>query len=79
VAAGGAVARPPATPAGAGGLGSGSFNLAAPATANLTGKVEVDFKNAPPGMMVSQARSDSPRVAMNTNVGYRTLGTTGAF
>jgi hypothetical protein len=58
-----------------GALGSGSFNLNAPPTANLNGRLDIDFKNAPPGMQVVQAKSDGPRVAMNTNVGYRTLGT----
>lgn len=79
VAAAGAVGRMPATPAAPGGLGSGSFNLAAPAKASLNGKLEFDFKNAPPGMMVNQVRTDSPGLALNTNVGYRSLGATGAF
>lgn len=74
-----AIARSPLPPATPGALGSGSFNINAPATANLNGKVDIDFKNAPPGMVVTQAKSDGPRVAMNTNVGYRTLGTEGAF
>lgn len=79
VAAAGAVGRMPAPPAAPGGLGSGSFNLAAPAKASLNGKLEFDFKNAPPGMMVNQVRTDSPGLALNTNVGFRTVGTTGAF
>ncbi len=70
-------ANMPATAPGA--LGSGSFNINAPATASLNGKVDIDFKNAPPGMMVTQAKADGPRVALNTNVGYRTVGTEGAF
>lgn len=79
VGAAAAVGRMPAPAAAPGSLGSGSFNLAAPPTANLTGKLEVDFRNAPPGMQVTAAATNSPRVPMNTNVGYRTLGTTGAF
>lgn len=78
---GAAAARqlPGPAPARPGGLGSGSFNLNAPQMANLTGKVDINFQNAPPGMTVTQARADGARVAMNTNVGYRSLGATGAF
>lgn len=73
------IARSPSQPSAPGGLGSGSFNINAPATASLTGKVEVDFKNAPPGMQVTQAKATGGRVAMNTNVGHRTVGTEGAW
>lgn len=67
------IARSPLPAAAPGALGSGTFNINAPAAASLNGKVEVDFKNAPPGMMVTQAKADGGRVAMNTNVGYRSL------
>ena len=72
-----AIARQPAVGAAPGQLGSGSFNINAAPVASLNGKVDIDFKNAPPGMMVTQAKADGPRVAMNTNVGYRTLGAEG--
>lgn len=74
-----AIGRSPAQSAAPGALGSGSFNINAAPTANLSGKVDIDFKNAPPGMTVTQAKSNGPRVAMNTNVGYRTVGTEGAW
>ena len=74
-----ALGAPVPAAAAPGALGSGSFNLNAPATASLNGKVEINFKNAPPGMQVEQARADAPRVALNTSVGYRTLGTDFAF
>lgn len=36
-----------------------------------TSKVEVSFKDAPPGMRVEQTKTDSARTTVNTNVGYR--------
>ncbi len=78
VAAASAVGRMPETPVAPGALGSGSFNLTAP-PASMSGKIAVEFKNAPPGMMVSEIKSSSPKIALNANVGQRTLGTTGAF
>jgi len=44
----------------------------------VSGEVKVTFENAPPGMRVEQAKSSGP-VAFNPNVGYRTLGSAGAF
>jgi len=61
----------PGPAAAPGSLGSGSFNLNAPTQATLNGKLDVTFKDAPPGMRVEQARTDGPRVALNTDVGYR--------
>ncbi|APW38962.1 hypothetical protein RD110_18585 [Rhodoferax koreense] len=62
-------------------IGSGSFNLVQPSnpTATLNGKVDINFANAPPGMRVEQAQSTAPRVAVNTNVGYRSLATDTGF
>lgn len=66
----------PSTPTTAqGALGSGTVNLNAPTTATLNGKLDISFKDAPPGMRVEQAKADGPRVAMNTNVGYRSFAT----
>lgn len=62
-----------------GALGSGTASLVQPAQASLTGKVDISFKNAPPGMQVEQARTSAPRVAVNTNVGFRSLATDTGF
>ena len=40
----------------------------------MSGRIEVDFKNAPEGMQVSQAKTDQPGVEMTPFVGYRSLG-----
>lgn len=62
-----------------GALGSGSFNLAQPATTNVGGAVTVKFENAPPGMRVEPAASTNPRVPLRTDVGYRSFATGTAF
>ncbi|MEZ2293098.1 hypothetical protein [Variovorax sp. RCC_210] len=64
-------------PAAPGSLGSGSFNLNTPTQATLNGRLDVSFKDAPPGMRVEQAKTDGGRVAMNTDVGYRYTGALG--
>ena len=73
------IARQPLPSAGPGRLGSGAFNINAPVVAPLSGKIAIEFTNAPPGMTVRQASAEGSRVAMNTNVGYRTLGTDTGF
>lgn len=42
--------------------------------AQMSGRIEVDFKNAPEGMQVSQAKTDQPGLEMTPFVGYRSLG-----
>lgn len=54
------------------GLGSAApLALNGPAQATLNGKVDISFKDAPPGMRVEQAQTNGSRVALNTDVGYR--------
>jgi hypothetical protein len=55
-------------------LGSGAYNLGASSTANVGGSLTVNFKNAPPGMSLDQVAATNPRVPINANVGFRTLG-----
>lgn len=52
-------------------LATAPVNLNAASQATLNGKVDISFKDAPPGMRVEQSKADGGRVALNTNVGYR--------
>lgn len=51
---------------------SGALQLAA-GRQQLTGDMTVRFENAPPGMRVNPGKTNQPGVAMNPDVGYRSL------
>lgn len=46
---------------------------------NLQGVVDINFNNAPPGMRVSQGKSNLPGLAINPDVGYSSNSLVGAY
>ncbi len=50
---------------------------AAAGRTQLVGKIDVNFQNAPPGMRVSGGQTNQPGLALNPNVGYRSMSVVG--
>lgn len=67
---------PPAGLAAAPSTTSPAIALAA-AGKPLTGEIKVTFDNAPPGMRVSPGQTNYPGVALNSDVGYRSMRISG--